>query len=551
MKKWSTPEQLTDLLCELVRVPSINGSEAERAFPAWLSAQLSELSYFKAFPEHLQVHPTEDGRSFVTALVKSGKPTARTAVLLSHFDVVETECYSELQAHAFDVRTLTRLIRERKDELPDEAKADVEKGEWLFGRGVMDMKSGLALHMSMIERASEGEFEGNVLLLAVPDEEVGSIGMRSAVPALVRMAEERGLEYALVMNSEPMHLPEGDDASRYLEMGSTGKVLPSFLCFGMEAHVMEPFRGLNGNYMASELARELELNDAFSERAEGHRTSPPTNLVQRSLMKGYSVTLPYRTVAMFNLFMLETTVDRLMEPLLQAARRAAAEIENGFAKRAQDHFGPSPAVPEYRVRVLAYEELLGLAVREFGETRVGRAIDAALRELPAEADDREAAAAAVDAVALLCRKLAPMIVLFFAPPFYPPASSGRNPFVAGLAVEMSRFAKERYGIELKPSPYHGAMIDLSYVGMPEGTGSNRKLADNMPLWGSRYWIPFEAMERFRVPVMNFGPFGKDPHKWTERLECDYSFRILPDLMSACIAKALSDSNDRSSAYIVS
>ena len=46
------------------------------------------------------------------------------------------------------------------------------------GRGTMDMKSDLALQMAMIEQACEERFDGNVLLLAVPDEEVNSVGMR-------------------------------------------------------------------------------------------------------------------------------------------------------------------------------------------------------------------------------------------------------------------------------------------------------------------------------------------------------------------------------------
>ena len=45
------------------------------------------------------------------------------------------------------------------------------------GRGTMDMKCGLALQMAMIEQACEERFDGNVLLLAVPDEEVNSVGM--------------------------------------------------------------------------------------------------------------------------------------------------------------------------------------------------------------------------------------------------------------------------------------------------------------------------------------------------------------------------------------
>lgn len=79
---------------------------------------------------------------------------------------------------AFNPKKLTSMFYSHKDELPDHVREDIEHGEWLFGRGTMDMKCGLALQMAMIEQACEGRFDGNVLLLAVPDEEVNSVGMR-------------------------------------------------------------------------------------------------------------------------------------------------------------------------------------------------------------------------------------------------------------------------------------------------------------------------------------------------------------------------------------
>lgn len=53
-------------------------------------------------------------------------------------------------------------------------RTDAESGDWLFGRGTMDMKAGLAVQLSMLERAMNGHFDGNVLLITVPDEEVNS-----------------------------------------------------------------------------------------------------------------------------------------------------------------------------------------------------------------------------------------------------------------------------------------------------------------------------------------------------------------------------------------
>ena len=57
---------------------------------------------------------------------------------------------------------------------------DLKSGDYLFGRGTMDMKMGLALHLHLLEIASSEKWPINLMLLTVPDEEVNSAGMRAA-----------------------------------------------------------------------------------------------------------------------------------------------------------------------------------------------------------------------------------------------------------------------------------------------------------------------------------------------------------------------------------
>ncbi|MGB8954089.1 MAG: hypothetical protein WCC10_01830, partial [Tumebacillaceae bacterium] len=65
--KWATKEGLLDLLCDLVRVPSVTGTEAEVTVAQEVVKKLGALPYFQQRPDHLQLHPTEDGRYVVTA----------------------------------------------------------------------------------------------------------------------------------------------------------------------------------------------------------------------------------------------------------------------------------------------------------------------------------------------------------------------------------------------------------------------------------------------------------------------------------------------------
>ena len=64
------------------------------------------------------------------------------------------------------------------------------------------------------------------------------------------------------------------------------------------------------------------------------------------------------------------------------------------------------------------------------------------------------------------------------------------------------------------------------------------LKQNMPGFGAKYSLPLEEMQRLNLPVVNIGPFGKDAHKFTERLEKDYSFKVAPTLVYETIMKLL-------------
>ncbi|MED4751582.1 M20/M25/M40 family metallo-hydrolase [Brevibacillus choshinensis] len=537
MGKWQTKEQLVDLLCNIVSIPSVTGSLAEKQLPGYVVEQLRSLPYYQAHPDHVRANPTEDGRHFVTALVK--KEGARdTIILVSHFDVVDVEDYGAWRTHAFDPQTLTPLFQANAAEMPAEVRHDLNTGNWLFGRGTMDMKCGLTLHMSMIERACEGEFEGNILLLTVPDEEVNSVGMRAAVPALLALAEEFDLSYKTVLNSEPMFTRFPGDQNKYLYTGSIGKVLPGFLCYGKETHVGEPFAGLNGNYMASQLTCELELNTSFCEVVEGEASPPPTNLIQKDLKKEYSVQIPHRAVTLFNLFLLEKRMEDVVEPLLQSAKKVAEQIKQTYVRHATQFAANAPFAPrELSINVLTYEQLHAYATKTYGEDRLIQ-LQADVVASRGEKDDRDMTIELVDQLAILCKELSPMIILFFAPPFYPAVSSRNHPVIQRVAAEMEAYAREQHKVTLVNQNYFGGISDLSYVGLQYPAASMQPLVANMPMWDRGYSIPLQELEAFDVPVMNLGPVGRDAHQWTERLDVDYAFDTLMDMLPRCIHSLL-------------
>ncbi|AZB43462.1 M20/M25/M40 family metallo-hydrolase [Bacillus sp. FJAT-42376] len=529
---WQSKAQLTELLSKLVEYDSVTGTPGEASFPEYVQYLLNQKNYFSQNPDLLTLHPLKDGRRFLTALVK-GK-TNKTLVLLSHFDTVEVIDYGELRHLAFRPNELTHMLEEKKEWLPEQVQKELESGDWLFGRGTMDMKAGLAVQMGVLEKAMHNPFDGNLLLLTVPDEEVNSEGMLAAVHALNELKEKHHLEYAACINSEPMFTKYPNDPDYYLYTGSIGKVLPGFLCYGKETHVGEPFSGLNANLMASKISEQLELNDEYCETVEGEVTPPPTSLLQKDLKEEYSVQIPHIAVSLFNVLTMKRPLEELHSMLLDSAKAAAKEIEAHYIKRAKAYSEKVPYKPDpFSVRVMSYEELYIYAVDKAGKQEVERRMANLETESAGESDGRHASIRITAELAGLCKELSPMIVLFYGPPFYPAVSSNDDRMIRHMADYASNLAKQ-YGISLKRQVYFPGLSDLSFLQLNETDDSLAKLTGSLPVYGKDYILPVREIKELNMPVINIGPVGRDAHQWTERLYLPYSFGQLPGILEKSI-----------------
>ncbi len=97
--------------------------------------------------------------------------------------MVNVEDFGQLQAFAFEPELYTNTLKELDlAAYSSEVQGDLDKGNWLFGRGIMDMKAGLAMQLAVLSELSEKGFDGNLLLVSVPDEERNSDGMLSVIP---------------------------------------------------------------------------------------------------------------------------------------------------------------------------------------------------------------------------------------------------------------------------------------------------------------------------------------------------------------------------------
>ncbi|NHM31909.1 M20/M25/M40 family metallo-hydrolase [Neobacillus terrae] len=527
--KWETPQQMKDLLNDLVKIPSITGSEQEVRFGHEVYGMLQELPYFREFPEQLKLHATNDNRNILSALVKK-EGCRDTVILLSHFDVVAIEDYGAWKDLAFNPDELTASFYTESRQFPEEIQKDLKSGEWLFGRGTMDMKCGLALHMSLLEKAAAGHFNGNVLLLTVCDEEANSVGMRTAIPIVNELTKQYKLNYRLCINSEPMFSSYPGDENKYIYSGSLGKLLPGFYCMGKETHVGEPFEGLNSNYLTSMITCDMELNTDFCENVDGERTPPPTNLLQKDLKKEYSVQIPDRSVTLFNLYLIKKSLSQVQNELMGIAEKAARKIEKKVTKQREIFsYQQSKGMD---IQVLSFESLLEYAEEKLGQEKINELFAWVLSN-PNRGDDREQTISLIDTLALYCKELAPMIVPFIAPPFYPPVNSSED--TKEWIPELIQYARKTHNLDLKHQNFFPGLCDLSYV-TASPIQDIQEITSNMPLWNKGYYIPMDILAEMHIPVINIGPYGKDAHKMTERLHLHYAFKYTKEMLEWMVTK---------------
>ncbi|MCL6625088.1 MAG: M20/M25/M40 family metallo-hydrolase [Alicyclobacillus shizuokensis] len=538
MTYWQDQQAWQKLLGDLVAIPSVTGSTGEREMILYIHLLLSQLPYFQAHPEHLRTWPTGDGRYALTALARSVPESPQTVILLSHFDVVPVDEFVPWQTCAFDIQRMTQVLMQ-EDCAPADVQGEVQGGGWVAGRGSMDMKGGLALHLTLLERATLGAFPGNVLLVTVPDEEANSLGMRTMVPALRKLADSCGLIYRCVLNSEPVFSSPVGSHDHVVYSGSVGKVLPGILCCGKEAHVGEPCSGINATLLASTVATKLEVNPELCDQHGMEASPPPTVLWQADLKQQYSVKIPHRAIVFANLFILRRSGLEVERQLLALLRQAARNAESIY----RDRLASSPAAParraEVHIRTLSYRELCQYALAKHGRTALTDATEQALASQPASLDARTQSVLCAEAVANLCPELAPMLVLFFAPPFYPAVSSSGHPRVERVLEALTQYAQSRHGVSLQRKHYFPGISDLSYIGLQQSEQEMEAIVANMPIWNRGYDLPLSDMSRVVAPVLNLGPLGRDAHQVGERLHADSAWHITLDLLHCTITELLS------------
>jgi arginine utilization protein RocB len=467
--------------------------------------------------------PTPDGRPVVWALVRGRTP--RTLMMLGHYDTVGFDEYTALGASAgsniaLDPAALReQLVTEGAARAYGELLArDVEEewrrpGTWMFGRGSLDMKSGLAAGLAALSdlAASADSLGGNVMFVATPDEENHSIGMRTALGRLLDYQLERAADFLGVLN-----LDYSDTPAAY--RGALGKSRVALWVLGTPAHAARPFEAVDAAQIAAHIVLSATLSPALIERFEDMTSPPPVALRLRDLKPRYDVQTAVEAAVELNVLTFARKPAEILDRVRGVAQMAAADVlKRRDALRGENRLergthvsSPTPVVKtldelEEGLSFSVDEMLTSLSAAASGGREVARSTLTRLRELATRA-----------------RLTGPSVVLYELPPHYPAVAPREGPLSRAAAEVLGR-----EGVELKP--FYPFVTDASLLADPMAPHFNAGAA-----------LP--SLRSARKPagsepdIVTLGPWGRGAHGPYERVNAPYAFEKLPRMISA-VARA--------------
>lgn len=546
------PDVISSLFYSYVAINSETGTSRESVAAEFVISALQDLPYFVDHPGQLALEAVPGDhlqRSIAWALVKG--QGSRTVVLIHHVDVVEIEDFKLHKQLAFDPSALVKALVADPAGLDSDARSDLASGAWIFGRGSADMKAGGAIQLAVIAACAEvEELAGSILLLAVPDEEHLSAGMRAASALLVRLAELHDLDYVLMINSEPHQRKV--PGRGLLSGGSIGKLLPFVYVRGILAHAGKSYEGFNPVAVLGEITSRAEMCTALvdTDEVSGELSPPPTWLMARDGKAVYDVSMPLSAFGCLSVLPLHSSPQKILDFLLGLCGECAAQVathvnEAAAAFRiASGRPSGRPWVPETR----SFPELLASS-RQLDTGRFDLHYGMAMQE--AEKSLREgrisyadATRDLVDAIFQFSGTDQPTVVVGLVPPYYPSVSYHDRPdfesAIMDLATGLDHFSKASFGQEYELESYFTGISDMSYSSLGAGVATDLEevIARQMPLYGPGYSIPFVDIERSAMPCINIGPWGKDFHKLSERVLEEDLFVRTPAMVLQAIRLAL-------------
>ncbi len=499
--------QIQKILEGYVRCPSFSGTKDETFCDAFFQSTVSQMNYFQHHPNQWGTDPIEGdslGRCVYYAFYQG--ESSDTVVWLHHYDVVNTDNYGPYQPFALNSRELMEQFQGAEEFLGKEAMDDLNSGDWLFGRGVADMKGGGAIQLALLDYCSSHHFQRSILVLGVPDEENLSLGMRHGVTLLKKIKEKYHLNYQLMVNSEPH--TRFNPSRGVISQGSIGKMNIFIHVKGIMAHAGNALSGLNANSILAKLVSEIEMSLDFVDEDSGEMSTPPSVITLRDDKRFYDVSFPNTSYAILNILNYFDSPRTVVEKLKTISGKILNEYIDAINEKRQIFNEKTPQkwpLQPPSDRVFTWGEYVEKA--ELKEEEYGKYPDDILA-LMNQAPDHE-----------------PLILIGLLPPYYPPVKNKNQETLLTLTNE---YMQKEYQQAYDNNVYFAGICDLSYAQLP-GEGIMAEMKDMLG-WNNPYHIPFDAIKEIQMPFVNIGPWGKNYHKPDERVLKEDLYQRTPRLI---------------------
>ncbi|MEG1163953.1 MAG: M20/M25/M40 family metallo-hydrolase [Anaerovoracaceae bacterium] len=520
--------EVKKLLYSYLEVQSLTNSENEKKVEDFFLSHFSRIKYFKEKPDSYGLYKIDGDaydRSVCWAMVRGiGKDTV---VMVHHYDVVGVEDFKALKDFAFKPDELRKQLLENMDMLQEDAKKDLMEDTFIFGRGGADMKAGGSIQYSLLEEYSElDNFIGNVIVIGVPDEENLSAGMRGAVKLLANLKEKYGLDYKMMINSEPHQ--RKDFSKGVFSVGSVGKLMPFVYVRGFLSHAGKVFEGFNPVNLMAEITRETELNMEFADVVGSENAPPPTWLYLKDSKVSYDVSMPLSAAGCFSVLTLKQTPEELLEKVenvITAAFDKVIKEMNVSYKRFLANTKQEQELLPWSTKVVNFKQLYEEAKGNYG-IKFTEEYDKKVNSLAKLV--RSGALPIIESNFKLIEfiydfidDISPKVVYGLIPPYYPSVSNlayeDSDEKVRTLCDLLTMYSEESFSQSYTKEYFYTGISDLSYTYIKDANKIKESLEKSMPLFGKMYDIPLKEISDISMPCINIGPWGKDFHKLTERV----------------------------------
>ena len=536
-------EKVKKLTTEMVNIPSINhaGDGGEAKVAKYVNDFYAKLPYFQAHPEqnYMFSNLEEKDRMSNIAYLKGTKgDSKRCVIMIGHIDTVGVDDYGTFWEKAFRPDLLPEQFLSMK--VPQEVIDDIKSGEFMFGRGALDMKSGVAGHMTIMEYFAEhlDELDGYVMHVAECDEEDMSGGIIAALDEMVKIKQKEGLQYIACINADYSTNYNPGDENRYIYYGCIGKTLPSYVVFGKEAHVGQSFAALDPNLLLAEITRKISLNVDYSDIAYGEICVPPISLKQADTKVGYTVQTALVAYGYYNYFTHGMTPTQVLYNAKQVAIDAMDDVIKylnrqymRFCNISKVKFTPLP----WKTRVLTYKEYYEEIKANRGQEFVD-AMDKFMKELHESdpgMDLRVYGNTVIQEMWKWMDDKSPCIVVYFGSLYSANIEmTGKTPMEKALldAVEDAvEKVRPEAGRQIKTRMFYPYIADSSFMAVGGDPSTVDDLNDNMPSSKYKYFHDISKIREIDVPVVNIGTFGRDGHMVTERVDMKQTFENVPNI----------------------